>query len=91
MHVKTYTGFSTSTVLAKIKEDLGPDAVILETRENVMGSGGTEITITAAVERNDRVTPNNRPTSSDPFASAVSSSLFGNGHVPSGMGWKSVV
>lgn len=50
MHVKTYTGSSTSAVLASIKADLGPDAVILDTRENERG-GGTEIVITAAVER----------------------------------------
>ncbi len=51
MHVKTYTGSSTSAVLAKIKADLGSDAVILDTRETVTGSGATEIVITAAVER----------------------------------------
>ena len=50
MQVKTYTGSSTSAVLASIKADLGPDAVILDTRETV-GDGKAEIVITAAVER----------------------------------------
>ncbi len=86
MHVKTYTGSSTSVVLAKIKADLGPDAVILETRENVTDGGGTEIVITAALERESRVAG---PASSDPFASALSVPGFGNGHGHSGMGWKS--
>lgn len=50
MHVKTYTGSSTSQVLAKIKADLGPDAVILDTRETVQ-DGAATIVITAALER----------------------------------------
>lgn len=50
MHVKTYTGSSTSSVLASIKADLGPEAVILETRE-AEKDGNAEIIITAAVER----------------------------------------
>lgn len=50
MHVKTYTGSSTSQVLANIKADLGPDAVILDTRETVQ-DGATKIVITAALER----------------------------------------
>ena len=88
MHVKTYTGSSTSTVLAKIKADLGSDAVILETRENVANGGGTEIAITAAVEQESRAMPNSSAFS-DPFASAVSMPSFGNGPSHSGMGWKS--
>lgn len=50
MHVKTYTGSSTSQVLASIKADLGPDAVILDTRETAR-NGSAEIVITAALER----------------------------------------
>lgn len=50
MHIMTYTGKTTSAVLAKIKADLGPDAVILETREEEEG-GATKVVITAAVER----------------------------------------
>jgi len=50
MQVKTYTGSSTSAVLASIKADLGPDAVILDTRE-IARDGNAEIVITAAVER----------------------------------------
>ena len=50
MHVKTYTGSSTSAVLASIKADLGSEAVILDTRETAK-DGKAEIVITAAVER----------------------------------------
>jgi len=49
MHVKTFTGSSTSTVLASIREELGSDAVILDTRETEQ-DGNTVIVITAAVE-----------------------------------------
>lgn len=50
MHVKTFTGSTTTAVLAKIKADFGPDAVILETREE-KGAGAARVVITAAVER----------------------------------------
>lgn len=49
MHVKTYTGSSTSQVLANIKADLGPEAVILDTRETVR-DGAATIVVTAALE-----------------------------------------
>lgn len=50
MHVKTFTGSTTTAVLAKIKADLGPDAVILETREE-KGADAAKVVMTAAVER----------------------------------------
>ena len=82
MHVKTYTGSSTAAVLAKIKADLGPDAVILETRESMTDGGKTEIVITAAVEREGSA------------ATGMSGSVplvpgGGNGRGYADMGWKS--
>ena len=81
MHVKTYTGTSTSAVLATIKADLGADAVILDTRETAK-NGKTEIVITAAVER-DAPDRGNGRASADPVFPA------GNGLGQAGMGWKS--
>ncbi|SBV90697.1 Flagellar GTP-binding protein [uncultured delta proteobacterium] len=81
MHVKTYTGASTSAVLANIKADLGPDAVILETREAVK-NGKAEIVITAAVDREGPVPGNGRAFSGPAFPP-------GNGSGHTGMGWKS--
>ncbi|MDL2316368.1 hypothetical protein LJC59_04730, partial [Desulfovibrio sp. OttesenSCG-928-A18] len=46
MQIKTFTGRGSSAVLAMIKEDLGPDAVILDTREE-----NGAVTMTAATER----------------------------------------
>ncbi|MHB9051711.1 MAG: flagellar biosynthesis protein FlhF, partial [Thiomonas delicata] len=40
MKIKRYTGTSTREVLARIRNDLGPDAVILSNREIV---GGVEL------------------------------------------------
>ncbi len=51
MQVKTYTGTSTTSLLAAIKADLGPEAVILETRES-KENGAKKVTITAALDRN---------------------------------------
>ncbi len=50
MQVKTYSGTSTTALLAGIKADLGPDAVILETRE-VKENGKKKVVMTAAVDR----------------------------------------
>ena len=52
MQVKTYTGTSTTALLATIKADLGPDAVILDTRES-KENGKTKVTVTAALDRNN--------------------------------------
>ena len=52
MQVKTYTGTSTSAVLAAIKADLGPEAVILDTRES-KENGKTKVTVTAALDRSN--------------------------------------
>lgn len=49
MQVKVYTGNSTTAVLAGIKAELGPDAVILDTRET-NENGKREVRITAAVD-----------------------------------------
>ncbi len=51
MHLKTYTGSSTQEILAKIKEELGPDAVILSNR-TVRKDGERLYEVTAGVERN---------------------------------------
>ncbi len=52
MQVKTYSGTSTTALLGLIKSDLGPDAVILETRE-VKESGKKKVLMTAAVDRGE--------------------------------------
>ena len=46
MQLKTFSARSTSAVLSQIKEELGPDAIILDTREE-----DGMISITAARER----------------------------------------
>ncbi len=46
MQLKTFSARSTAQILAQIKEELGPDAIILETREE-----DGLITMTAALER----------------------------------------
>ncbi len=51
MQVKTYTGPSTQAVLAQIKSELGPDAVILSTRSG-RKEGRRFCEVTAGVERN---------------------------------------
>lgn len=50
MQVKTFTGPSTQEVLARIKAELGPDAIILANRE-LNGNGLRLFEITAGVER----------------------------------------
>ena len=49
MQLKTFTARSTSAVLSQIKEELGPDAVILDTREE-----NGMISMTAAKERREK-------------------------------------
>ncbi len=50
MHVKTYTGPNTQAVLAQIKEELGPEAVILSSR--TFRKGGVRLhEVTAGIER----------------------------------------
>ncbi len=50
MHVKTYTGNSTQEVLAQIKNELGPEAVILSSRS--FRKGGVRLhEVTAGIER----------------------------------------
>ncbi len=51
MQVKTYTGKSTQEILLLIKEELGPDAVILSNR-SVRKNGERLYEVTAGVERN---------------------------------------
>ncbi len=54
MHVKTYTGPNTQAVLAQIKEELGPDAVILSSRS--FRKGGVRLhEVTAGLERTANV------------------------------------
>jgi flagellar biosynthesis protein FlhF len=53
MQVKVYTGSSTTAVLAGIKAELGPDAVILDTRET-SENGKAQVRITAAVDQGAR-------------------------------------
>ncbi len=50
MHVKTYTGNSTQEVLAQIKAELGPEAVILSSR-SYRKNGARLHEVTAGVER----------------------------------------
>ena len=50
MQVKTYTGESSAAVLAAVKADLGPEAVILDTRR-MGGKGKGMVTMTAALDR----------------------------------------
>lgn len=50
MHIKTYLGPNTKTILAEIKEELGPDAVILSSR-TVRRDGKNLSEVTAGVER----------------------------------------
>ena len=58
MQVKTYSGTSTTSLLAAIKADIGPDAVILETRETTE-NGKKKILMTAAVDRMESAAPQN--------------------------------
>lgn len=81
MHVKTYTGSTTSAVLANIKADLGPDAVILDTRETDR-NGRVEIVITAAVERETVF-------AGDGLFAGGGRPVPDGGHAHAGMGWKS--
>lgn len=97
MQVKTFTGSSTSAVLAGIRADLGPDAVILDTRE-MERDGSTVIVITAAVERQNAssagasgITSRGRAGAS---AASGSSALYSHGSpvfpgFAGGTGWKS--
>ncbi|CAK7064057.1 MAG: Flagellar biosynthesis protein FlhF [Desulfovibrio sp.] len=89
MHVKTYTGSSTSQVLARIKADLGPDAVILDTRETTR-NGAAEISITAALEREaPSISPGISPGISSPaMPHYVAGIPGGNGRDTAPMGWK---
>lgn len=50
MHIKTFLGPNTKTILAQIKEELGPDAVILSSR-TVRRDGKNLCEVTAGVER----------------------------------------
>ncbi|MDR3073528.1 MAG: flagellar biosynthesis protein FlhF [Deltaproteobacteria bacterium] len=89
MHVKTYTGSSTSAVLASIKADLGSNAVILDTRETVK-DGRTEIAITAAQERENAVpSQNGSGGAAREAASSLTPSFSGMPGGLGGMGWKS--
>ena len=54
MHVKSFTGTSTQEVLARIKTELGPDAVILSNRS--FKKGGLRChEVTAGIERPDKL------------------------------------
>lgn len=50
MQVKTFTGPSTQDVLAQVKAELGPDAIILASRE-LIADGQRQFEISAGVER----------------------------------------
>ncbi len=52
MHIKTYLGPDTKTVLAQIKDELGPEAVILSSR-SVRRDGKALTEVTAGVERGE--------------------------------------
>lgn len=87
MHVKTYTGSSTSAVLASIKADLGADAVILDTRETGNGTAA-EITITAAVARKE-ASASGEPGNGSGAARTSFAVPGGPPAAYAGMGWKS--
>ena len=59
MHIKTYLGPNTKTILAEIKEELGPDAVILSSR-TVRRDDKNLSEVTAGVER-DQVSGSGQP------------------------------
>lgn len=75
MYVKTYTGSSTSQVLATIKADIGPDAVILDTRETTR-DGVAKIVITAALEHAGALAPG-RPASGGNGRSGADGAIAG--------------
>lgn len=56
MQIKTFSANTTSAVLAQIKEELGPDAIILDTQEE-----DGVISMTAALERTPAVQRNAAP------------------------------
>lgn len=56
MQVKTFTGTSTQDVLASVKAELGPDAIILGSRE-FRKDGQRLFEITAGIERTEAPTP----------------------------------
>ncbi|MBA4357955.1 MAG: flagellar biosynthesis protein FlhF, partial [Desulfovibrio sp.] len=49
MHVKTFTGSDTQAALARVKAELGDDAIILNTK-TVRTAGGKSCEITAAID-----------------------------------------
>lgn len=53
MQLKSFTDTSTSVILARIKEELGSDAIILDTKEH-----DGQVTITAALERTPTIETN---------------------------------
>ncbi|WP_462325341.1 flagellar biosynthesis protein FlhF [Desulfoplanes sp.] len=65
MHVKTFQGTTNSAVMAKIKNDLGPDAVILSTQTKTVG-GRKICEVMAALESD--MPANEQPTNNPPPA-----------------------
>ena len=60
MQMKTYNGPSMSSVLARIKAELGPDAVILETVEKngvISMTAALDPPVASATSRRDSATP----------------------------------
>ena len=84
MHVKTYTGSSTSAVLATIKAELGNDAIILDTRQ-IRENGKKKVVVTAAQERHLPHMAEASAASSPAHGDILGTAYAGNG----GIGWKS--
>lgn len=84
MQVKTYIGVSTQEVLAQIKAELGPDAVILGTR-TFRKNGVRCHEVTAGLERDTRAQMPADPTGKAPFSPAMPDP--GSGSMSAPPGW----
>jgi flagellar biosynthesis protein FlhF len=84
MNVKTFQGPSIAEALAKVKQELGPSAVILHTRSfkrgGLMGLGAKQVVeITAGVQVNVQSRRKAAPVAARPRAAASDAGTFGLG------------
>ena len=77
MHIKTYLGPDTKTVLAQIKDELGPEAVILSSR-SVRRDGQNLTEITAGVERGEATDAGESPSASPLEGGGQRNTFFGS-------------
>ena len=87
MNIKKFTAPTMTEALAKVRDELGPDAIILNTRSNRKGSvfdflGNTFVEVTAAVD--NKVTGNTKGYSGSARSSASGTSVAagGDGYKP---------